>query len=707
MLILLGAALALFTATMIRRIDVLRAAQPVDRLDQPGRRLRSLLAIGFGQRKLLYERGAGWMHAIIFAGFVVIAFRTLTLIIRGFDADWRIPGINEFYLPLHNLLEVLVIGAVVYGLVRRLVTRPDRLRFSGEAVLILIWIGLLMVTDLLGDAAKFQLPGEHVEEGWAWASTLLMGLFAGQSEASLHFWHHVNFWLHAGLVLAFLNYLPFGKHFHVLTSLPSVYTERLTPSGKLEKLDLEKLMEEGAESFGAGKLEDLTWRQLLDMYSCTECGRCNVGCPTYTTDKPLHPRELICDERDHLYALSDQLAAMGRLKSKGNVAEAKAIADSIERPPLPGGVISEDVLWACTTCGYCMAHCPVQIDHVPNIIDQRRYLAMTEAKLPTSLQNAMRGMETNSNPWNVSAQAREDWCEGLGVPTLREKGSAEWLLFVGCAGSFDARNQAVMRALVTCLQAAEVDFAILGTEEGCCGDVTRRAGNEYLFQMQAQQNIQAMQKYGIRKVVTACPHGFNTIKNEYPDFGLEIDEVRHHSQLLRDLLADGKLQVAAGTAHTVTFHDSCYMGRHNGEYDAPREVLGAVGGLTQVEMDRSRREGFCCGAGGARMFMEEDLGTRINHNRIAEVAATGAAEVCASCPFCLTMLEDAVKETERQDQLAVRDIAEVIAANLVAAGAPAPPGPAEAGDAPEMLPGEAPEASDEPADDDPRGTAGA
>ncbi len=671
MLVLLVAALSLFTATIIRRLDIMRAAQPDNRLDSIALRLKSLFIVGFGQRKLLYERGAGWMHVGIFAGFLVVAFRTLTMIIRGFAADWRVPGLNEGYLVVHNLLEVVVIVAVVYGIFRRLVSRPDRLKFSGEATLILAWIGLLMITDLLGDAAKFQLPGDHPEAGWAWVATAISPLFAGLSTTALHVVHHVNFWLHVTLVLAFLNYLPYGKHFHVLTALPAVFTARLTPSGKLDKLDLEALMAAGAESFGVGKVEDFSWRRILDMYTCTECGRCNVGCPTHNTDKPLHPRDLICDERDHVYGISDQLAAMGRLKSKGNDAEVKALSGSIQRPVLAGGVIDDDVLWACTTCGYCMAHCPVQIDHIPHIIDQRRYLAMTEAKMPAALQNAMRGMETNSNPWNISSQAREDWCEGIDVPRLRDKPDAEWLLFVGCAGSFDARNQTVQKALVRCLHAAGVDFAILGLEEGCCGDATRRAGNEYLFQMQAQQNIQQMQKYGVKKIVTACPHGYNMIRNEYPDFGLEGVEVVHHSQLLRDLLAEGRLQVTAATEHRITFHDSCYLGRHNGEYDAPREVLAAVPGLTQVEMPRSRREGFCCGAGGARMFMEEDLGTRINHNRIAEVAATGAGEVCASCPFCLTMLEDAVKETDRQDDLVVRDIAEVIAANLVAA-APTP-----------------------------------
>lgn len=665
MLILIVAAMSLFTATIIRRLDVLRSAQPDNRTDHLPRRLRTLLEVGFGQRKLLYETGPGWMHTAIFAGFLVVAFRTLTMIIRGFDTDWRIPGFNEGYLVVHNLLELVVLAAIVYGLVRRLITRPARLKTSSEAVYILIWIGVLMLTDLVGDAAKFQLPGDHVEHGWAWVSTMLSGLFAGQSESALHVWHQTNFWLHVVLVFGFLNYLPFGKHFHVLTALPAVFLGRLTPSGMLDTLDLEKLMAEGAESFGVGKVEEFSWRRLLDMYTCTECGRCNTGCPTHVSDKPLHPRELICDERDHVYAISDQLAAMGRLKSKGNNAEYAALAGSIDRPKLPGGIIEDEVLWACTTCGYCMAHCPVQIDHIPNIIDQRRYLAMTEARMPASLQNAMRGMETNSNPWNVSAQAREDWCEGLTVPRLRDKPDAEWLLFVGCAGSFDDRNQKVQKALVACFEAAGLDFAILGNEEGCCGDATRRAGNEYLYQMQAKQNIQMLQKYGVKKVVTACPHGYNTIKNEYPDLGLDGVEVLHHSQLLQELLAQGRLKVGGEDAHVVTVHDSCYLGRHNGEYDAPREVLTAVDGLQQVEMPRARRGGFCCGAGGARMFMEEDLGTRINHHRIEEAAETGASEVCSSCPFCLTMLEDAVKETDRQEQLVVRDIAEAIASNLI------------------------------------------
>jgi Fe-S oxidoreductase len=312
-----------------------------------------------------------------------------------------------------------------------------------------------------------------------------------------------------------------------------------------------------------------------------------------------------------------------------------------------------------------VSSCPVMIDHIPNIIDQRRHLTMMEAKVPTVLQNALKGLENNSNPWNVSAAAREDWIgEDLVVPKMREKGEAEYLLFVGCAGSFDQRNSAVLRATCELLNRAGVDYAILGTEEGCCGDPARRVGNEYLAQMQINANVAQFKKYKVRKVVTACPHCFNSIANEYPDFDLADVEVLHHSEVLADLVRRKRLKVKASENLSVTYHDSCYLGRHNGIYDAPRKVLESIGTIEQREMPRNRREGFCCGAGGGRMFMEEDLGTRINHNRIDEAAATGAAEVCTACPFCLTMLGDAIKETDRSETLSARDIAEVLLANL-------------------------------------------
>ena len=663
MTLLLVLALALFAGTVSSRLLVLRAAQPEVRWDRIGARLRRLLTIGFGQSRLLYERGAGWMHAGIFAGFLVVSLRTLTLFGRGYDADFHLPllggGLGLAYAALKDAFALVVLLAVLVGLWRRLALRPERLHLNLEGVLILLWIAALMVSDLLGDAAAFTLEPGQREVGWAFASTALRGVWTGVDPATTAFWAQALFWAHVVLVLAFLNFLPFGKHFHVLTALPNVFLMKLDPPAVLDRMDFE-----GKESFGVGKLEDYSWRRLLDMYTCTECGRCTVHCPTATTGKPLRPRELITEQRDHLYAHAAAFEKVGKLKAMGREGEAAAAAAAIAREPLAGGVVAEDEIWACTTCGYCQTVCPVAIGHVGHVVDLRRYLTMTEAKMPGELTNALKGLENNSNPWNVGAAGREDWIGDLAVPRLRDKGSAEWLLFVGCAGAFDERNKDVLRALCRLLDRAGVDYAVLGTEEGCCGDPARRMGHEYLFQMQAEHNVAALKKYGVTKVVTACPHGYNMIRNEYPQFGLEGVEVLHHAELLQRLVADGRLPLAGGEAETVTYHDSCYLGRHNEVYAAPRAVVDAVPGLNRVEMPRHGRDGFCCGAGGARMFMEESLGTRINQNRLDEAAGTGAAAVCTACPFCLTMLGDGIKETGREDSMRAQDLAELLESRL-------------------------------------------
>jgi len=657
------AAMSLFANTIADRYWLLRAAEPDNRTDRLPDRFRNLLTVGFLQKRLLYKRGAGLMHVMIFSGFLVVFLRTVTLLGRGFDAEFHLPllagGLGLVYSFLKDTFEVLVLLALSYAAYRRLVIRPSRLHLNREALLILAWIAALMVTDLIVDASAIAHPDGSAEQGWAWASTLLSHAFAGDSAATLEHRISVNFWVHVVLLLGFLNILPFGKHFHVLTALPATFLARVTSSGTLEKLEFE-----GRETFGVGRVEDFSWRRILDMYTCTECGRCDEMCPAHVTGKSLHPRSIIVDERDSVYSLAAHMIKVGKLKAEGRMDAAAAAIEAMARPSLIGEVNDVDAIWACTTCGWCVSSCPVMIDHIPNIIDQRRHLVMMEAKVPTVLQGALKGLENNSNPWNVTAAAREDWVGELEVPLMRDKGLAEYLFFVGCAGSFDARNSEVIRATCTLLNKAGVDYAILGKEEGCCGDPARRVGHEYLFQMQAPVNIATFQKYKVRKVITACPHCFNSLANEYPDMGLEDVEVLHHSEVLADLVKTGRLRVSGKENLSVTYHDSCYLGRHNDVYEAPREVIGAIGSISQKEMPRNRREGFCCGAGGGRMFMEEDQGSRINHNRIDEVAATGADEVCTACPFCLTMLSDAIKETGRSETLKARDIAEVMLANL-------------------------------------------
>jgi Fe-S oxidoreductase/nitrate reductase gamma subunit len=657
--LLLFLGLSMFANTMSKRLWLLYAAEPENRINSPFQRLLQLIKIGFGQQRLLFEPAAGLMHVVIFFGFLVVAIRTITLFGQGFNADFHIPGsIGQIYAFIKDSFAVLVIVALFYALIRRLITKPTRLHLSTEAVIVLLMIMALMVTDFIGDAALFVLHPSSHDFGFAWAGTALMPIFQNAHPDAILLWFNWMYWVHVVLIMVFLNFLPFGKHFHVLTALANVFTMRLDAPGTLERMEFE-----GKEIFGVGKVEDFTWPRMLDMFSCTECGRCTVHCPTSVTGKPLQPRDLICDQRDHLYSINEQLQKVGQLKVAGKLEEANKLSASIEREALTGGIISEDVIWGCTTCGYCQTVCPVGIEHIPNIIDMRRYLTMMEAKMPSELAVSLKGLETNSNPWNVSAQAREDWIGDLEVPKLRDKGTSEYLLWVGCAGAYDDRNQEVVKSLCRLLNIAGVDYAVLGTEEACCGDPARRMGHEYLFEMQAQQNIAAIQKYGVKKVISACPHCFHMLANEYGQFDVEL-EVLHHSELLNQLVSEGKLKVSGNDVSKITYHDSCYLARHNGIESAPRELLGSTG-ADLTEMPRHGREGFCCGAGGARMFMEEDLGTRINHERTNEASETGADEVCTACPFCLTMLADGIKETDREDSMKALDIAEVIERNLI------------------------------------------
>jgi Fe-S oxidoreductase len=532
------------------------------------------------------------------------------------------------------------------------VLRPKHIEaLSLDAFVIIGLIVVLMIAMLFANGIEIAL-GDIPRSAWTPGSTAIGNWLAGQPESGLFAWHEGFWWLHALVLLFFLNYLPFSKHLHILAALPNVYLRRLSFVTDLPRLDFEN-----SETFGVSKVTEFTWKQLFDGYACTQCGRCDNNCPAWRTDKPLSPKHIINDAKDNL-----KLNARPLLASRSWRNLSPAPADTELATPLIGfEQITTDALWACTTCGACMEQCPVFIEHVPKIVDMRRSLVMMESAFPAELTNVFKDLETNGNPYAMAATSRAKWAEGLEVPLLSDKPDAEYLYWVGCAGAFDDRNRRTSRALVRCLQAAGVSYAILGPEEQCCGDSARRLGNEYLFEQIAMANVELLNGYGVKKIITTCPHGLNTLKNEYPAYGGHY-ELKHHSELLSELLAAGRLPLGANGQPTVTFHDSCYLGRYNQIYDAPRETLRRLGAHLR-EMPRHSRISFCCGAGGGRMWMEETLGRRINAERTAEALKTGAETIAVACPFCLTMLDDGVKDAGAE-RVVVRDIAEIVTARL-------------------------------------------
>jgi Fe-S oxidoreductase len=451
-------------------------------------------------------------------------------------------------------------------------------------------------------------------------------------------------------VLGFLNYLPYSKHAHILTSIPNVFLSSLKPKGALKSIDLEA---EGVEKFGATDVEDLTWKQLLDGFTCTECGRCTASCPANITGKKLSPKKIMTDIR-HRVAEKGPL-----LLNRDKVVKVKeGGGDPLENTLLHHYLTAEE-LFACTTCMACIQECPVNNEHIPAIVDLRRSLVLMESNFPPEVQVVFKNLETNFSPWAFPASNRADWAEGMNIPKMSQAKDAEILFWVGCAGAFDARYTKVTQAFAKLMQKAGIKFAILGTEEKCNGDSARRIGNEYLAQMLMKENITTLNGYNVKKIVTTCPHCFNTLKNEYPQFGGNY-EVVHHTDFLLNLIHEDKLKITNEEAAKVTFHDSCYLGRYNDIYDQPREILKAIRGVNTVEMKRSKSKGFCCGAGGGRMWMEETEGKRVNVERIEEALALKPDVIGTACPFCMTMLEDGVKDKEATEIVKVKDLAEIL-----------------------------------------------
>jgi Fe-S oxidoreductase len=576
---------------------------------------------------------------------------------------------------------------VLYALFRRAFAKPERLHNTWEAYLVLGLIGILMISDILYDGARYNLitlhnnpdqlhffhnPAYGTEFLWTPVSVGAASLIAPLSAETAAILLVSMFWLHIITQLTFLNLLPLGKHFHVITSLPNVFFKSLAyPHEKTKLLDLEDESVWEDESLGINHIHQLDWKQGLDLYTCTECGRCKEVCPTYTTDKPLNLHDFNDQLKFELKANSKNIIRRAELAAalqpEGNTDDSEKIktrlAELNSDKQLVGDVISHDTLWACTTCRACEAVCPVTIEHVPRIMGMRQGQTLMHGQYPQELNAALKGLERNGNPWGIGYDKRADWAKDLDVKLMADDPDVDYLLWVGCAGSFDDRSKKVSKSLVTILKRAGIRFAILGTEEKCTGDFARRVGNEMLYQMVAEENIATLNKYQVKKIITACPHCLNALKHEYPQMGGNY-EVVHHSQFICDLLKAETLRLDKSLEGVVTYHDPCYLGRYNSVYAQPRLVLQSLAKNGITELDRHSQESFCCGAGGGRMWMEETIGQRINLARAKEIVGRRAAHVAVGCPFCLTMIEDGLKDLNKAEEITTCDIAELVAQHI-------------------------------------------
>ena len=615
-----------------------------DRFNEPITRLWNTVRIAIFQTRILKETRSGWMHALIFWGFLVLLVRALWFFFIGFfpTVEFSAGGMATAYALLKDLFVVLVSLAATYALYRRLIAKPERLTLSVEGIVILSLILLIMVSDALFDAGwQARNPQVPLSGIWIGRSVAPMLQILG-SDAVVHI-HNLAYWTHIVCVLYFLTLLPNSKHLHIITSIPNVFFSRIPEVGNgLHRIDFEN---EEQESFGVSKIDEFSWKKLLDLHSCTECGRCDVVCPALASDKPLSPKQLTVDLRDHLNRQTPYL-----------------LGDNLEQssaPVLLGGVINDETLWSCTTCGACEEECPVMIEYVNKVVDLRRGLVLMENRYPDEFVNAFKSLETQSNPWGFGRNTRSDWAKELDLKIWDKDNPTEYLYFVGCNGAFDERGKKIAKAVVHSLKSAGVDFSILGNDEGCTGDPARRAGNEYLFDLLASRNAELFKEKSIIKIVTHCPHCFNSLKNEYSEFGVELDVI-HHSELLAHLVKDGKGIGKGKDPGNVVYHDSCYLGRHNKIYDAPREMVAHSSKSGKVlEVDASRERGTCCGAGGGRFLLEEKTGARMSHQRVDQLMESNPDTIAVSCPFCVLMLEDALKAKNLQDTVKVKDISEL------------------------------------------------
>ncbi len=638
-------------------IDLLKLGTPEDRSDNPSERWKYVLGQVLPQRcatkNVTKKDLAGVGHLLLFYGFSVYVISYGFHITEAFY-DKLSPalfgaGFNNFFFFFLDTAGLVVIASLLWAFIRRYIVKPDRLEPSMDAGIILVVVFCLMIMSF--SVEGFRLLAEETPfADWAYMGNAFSQVFVnmGLTESS-HTLYYVFWYLHMIVVLGFGIYILYSKHLHILAAHPNLYFHSTKPKGSLEPIEN---MEE-AERFGASNITHYSWKHLLDLYACTECGWCNENCPANVSGKQLKPKDVIHNMKEHLLETGKDLLAQKAEETQGDE----------EEPTLVRAVVTEDEIWDCTNCMACMEVCPVAIEHVSKINEMRRYLVLMESNFPAEVQTVFKGMETNSNPWGIGMSTRADWAKNLGVKTLAEDSDVDILFYVGCSGAFDDRYKKVSTAMVKILQAAGVKFGILGTEEGCCGDSARRIGNEYLYSMMAQQNIEVFNAYNVKKILVTCPHGYNTLKNEYSQFGGEF-EVIHHTEFILDLIKRGRLKLKGDLDKTITYHDSCFLGRYNSIYDQPREILGAISNNDLVEMERNRRFAFCCGAGGGRMWMEEDRGDKINEIRTEEALSINPDIIATACPFCMTMFEDGLKAKNAEDKVKVLDIAEFVANQL-------------------------------------------
>ncbi|MDR7076566.1 Fe-S oxidoreductase [Neobacillus niacini] len=678
-LALSGYAVYLFVQVVYTRYLFVKLGKKAEFEPNLKERITALLVNGFGQRKLFKDKKSGYMHLVLFYTFFIIQVGLIELIIKGFIKGYEFPfgeG-HKYFSLLQEWATFLMLLAVLYGLYRRYGEKLKRLQWkrNGKAAFVYIALSILTTSILLSLGFEAIMLDHEPNLTYAPFSGAIALLFSGVGSTAGTVIFYIFWWMHMITVFSFMVFVPQSKQAHELFAMINIFFKKTGPVGKLRKIDFE---DEDAEEFGVGKIENFTQQQLIDLYACAECGRCTNMCPASVTGKTLSPMELIVKMRDHLtekgavitsrspwvpsYVFGSRASS---LSSMAGLAEQQTAA-TLEMPNLIGDVITEEELWACTTCRNCEDQCPVSNEHVDKIIDLRRYLVMTEGNMPQEATRYFQNIERQSNPWGINRKERIKWREEFNdvvVPTVNEVEEFEYLFWVGSMGSFDKRSQKIVHSFAKIMNSAGVSFAILGNEERNSGDTARRMGNEFLFQQLCQENIANFQAYGVKKIITIDPHAFNTFKNEYPEFGLEA-EVFHHTELIWKWIQEGSIKPVKEVREAIAYHDSCYLGRYNNIYDIPRQILKSIRGVKILEMERNREDAMCCGAGGGRMWIEETQGKRINVERTEQALKLSPTMIGSNCPYCLTMLSDGTKALEAEEQVKTMDIAEIVARSL-------------------------------------------